>query len=909
MLVKRRRLSSEFYEQRHREKVLAHALERLSQESGISNIPEVAKGLQSFLRLEEERIRVADRLGATGEWTARARTFVIDVLIGSVLRHANSIVANKEGERLGRLSILALGGYGRNELSPFSDLDLLFLYSGRLSKQTGQVIERCLHLLWDAGLNVGQKSFAVEECISSARRDPHFQTALVTVRLVAGEVSLAERLQGRLERERLKNGTALIETVQRERDERYQKRTGVIYLQEPNVKESAGGLRDLHSALWAAYARYGCRTLAELRVQELIDNQQHDLATQSYNFLLRLRHHAHWITGRKTDHFALDLQETLAQKLGYVGSAHLQPSELLMRNYYRHARELHQFSDLLFARATERPDSGRRWFVRSKREELDEQFSIVDGKIILDPKGKLNAPFLFFQALAHAQTTGAIFSPALRDEIRRNLGLIDRAFRNTQKAAQAFLSILRQPGRVASALRLMHETEVLGRYLPEFGRISFLIQHDLYHHYTVDEHTLRTIEALDDLHNSNDPQRAPLRSALAEVEDVALLYLALLLHDLGKGRGRGHIPRGARIAEPICQRLHLDSESTKKIIQLVRQHVYMAHVSQRRDLGEHRLSAAFASEVGSLDLLNMLYVLTYADLNGVGPGVWSEWKGNLLHELYNLARGFLAGGNELEPSDQVALVKNQVIESLLGKVPVSVIERHFALLPSRYTRVATSEIVATHLALIAELDNKDLACSWREWGGGATELTICARDRRGLFAHLAGALAANGVEILSADVNTREDGIAIDTFILREAATRRAVDRRRWSGLQRSLTASVLGQHDIAALVERWRTRHAPRRKKSFIPVNHSELQIVCNNDIAEATTVVEVRAPDETGLAFKIANALTSFGLDIVCARIAGEKSDALDVFYVTDASGSKLTETRIMELENVLKRRLSAV
>ena len=896
---------------RHEEKVRVHADRRLVRARHLAG-PALARELRTFLKVEDERLRIADQLGSNGHLTARARSFTVDLLVGHVFsRVCETAPLGLNGKLEDGVAIVALGGYGRDELAPFSDLDLLFLYGGQPAKPLRAAIERCLYPLWDSGLNVGQKSYAVDECVPASRTDPHFQTALVTARLVAGNSELFAGLCRALERERAKNVNLLLETIKRERAESYQKHGAAICLQEPNTKESAGGLRDLHSVLWATYARYGHKTLPALHEHGLIDIDQYERVSQAYDFLLRVRQQAHWITGRKTDHLGLDLQPALARTFGYASSENLQASEQFMRRYYRHARDLHQFSEWLFGRAWVPKVSAKRWYAPPRRKRVDELFALEDGQLQLEGEATLftENPLLLFRALDLAQAANATLSQDLRDTMPRNLSGVDREFRHSSDVAQAFIALLSRGGRVGQTLRLMCEVGLLGRYLPEFERIRLLIQHDLYHHYTVDEHTLRAIEALDALHGSQDKGRALLRAALDEVKDVSLLYLALLLHDLGKGRGPGHIPRGANIAEHICVRLRLDEESKTTVVRLVKQHVLMAHLSQRRDLREPRLAADFAAQVGNLDVLNMLFLLTYADLNGVGPGVWSDWKGTLLDQLYTCTRPLLAErASELAVADHSAALKDQVIDSLINKCPVSEIQRHLALLPQRYLRAVTPETVRLHLQLVRQLNSEALACDWRQQGDFATELTICARDRHGLFADLAGALAANGIEILSADINTREDGIAIDSFILRSSATHKALDEHRLTSIERSLRSAMEGSADVAALVERWRTRHAPRHMRPAVTANNSKTpHVVCDNDVAEATTVVEIRVADEHGLAYKITRALAAFGLDIVCAKIATEKSDALDVFYVTNGDGSKLTDQQMPALEGALMEALA--
>ncbi|MEJ7711968.1 MAG: HD domain-containing protein [Pyrinomonadaceae bacterium] len=513
-----------------------------------------------------------------------------------------------------------------------------------------------------------------------------------------------------------------------------------------------------------------------------------------------------------------------------------------------------------------------------------------------------------------AQAADVPLSHGLKEAMSRSLRVIDRAFCSSMEASIEFLKILRRRGRVGRALRAMHEVGFLSRFLPEFGRISLLIQHDLYHHYTVDEHTLRAVDALDELDTSQDKQRQHFRDAFNEVEDPALLYFSVLLHDIGKGQGSGHVARGVDISARICERMQLSAEATAVVLLLVKYHTTMAQISQRRDLREAQVATEFASQMGSIDALNMLTLLTYGDLNGVGPGVWSDWKGLLLWELYERTRVVLAGGHDdlLASMDsdgrgKFAHLKEEVMNLLEGKIPLSEIERHFALLPERYARIVDAQVVANHLRLIEQLKADVLSTSWKQRGKSATELTVCTLDRHGLFADLAGTMAAQGVEILGAELNTREDGLALDVFVIRETATHHALPEYKWSQVEQALGAAIKGEMDVAATVERWRTKSAPRRSKPLPARAKRQPHVVGDNDVAQGATVFEVRAIDEPGFAYKIASALGALNLDIVCARVTTEKSDALDVFYVTDATGAKLPEATLRSVEIELTRRLS--
>jgi len=566
---------------------------------------------------------------------------------------------------------------------------------------------------------------------------------------------------------------------------------------------------------------------------------------------------------------------------------------------------------MLLARAAEvEMKPSRRWSRKLLRTPT-EPLSISDGRLQLEGEAELftGSPMLFFDAFAVAQAAGVPFSQPLREAMRQSLPAVDHNFRVSSEAAQAFLKLLGRRGRGGFALRLMHEVGFLVRFVPEFGRVSLLIQHDLYHHYTVDEHTIKAVEALDELHISQDKQRAHLRLIFDEIEDTSLLYLSLLLHDIGKGRGRGHIPRGAKIAQRVCKRLGLGEQQAAKVVLMVWQHVAMAQLAQRRDLNEPQVILEFVTQLGTLDALNLLLLLTYADLNAVAPGVWSEWKSTMLWELYRRSRALLAGG-EAPPdeSEKRARFKEQVANLLKDLLPASEVERHVALLPDRYVRVTRPQAAAMHLQLIKELMSDTFARRWERHGRESTELTVCTRDRHGLCGDIAGTLASHGIEILSAELNTREDGVALDVFMLREAATHHAIDVHRYPAIDRALRKAIAGESDIAALVERWRIKNAPRNRTA---INHGHQrnlpQVAGDNEASQASTLIEVRAIDEPGLVYKIASALASLGLDIVCAKIATEKSDALDVFYVTDGDGLKLSPMILQSVKLRLAELLS--
>ncbi len=899
--------------QSYREKVLAHASARLEYVTPETKAAEVAQTLRTFLKVEDHRLKMAHLKGAPGCEIAALRSFVIDVVVEHAFRHAApELGADGDGYRTrNRCALIAIGGYGRAELAPFSDIDLLFLYSGRHGNKMKPVLQHVLRLLWDARLTVGHSFRTVGDCVTAARIDPHFQTALVKPRLLAGNKALYNSLIEALEKDRRKRAGAFVATIRHERDMRYAKFGAAVLLQEPNIKESAGGLRDYQTALWSAYARLGVKSFDELRGRNLISEDEAKRITRAHDFLWRVRHSVHFLMRRKMEYLTLDIQANLARQLGYKPGVHLLASEKLMRDYYRQARELQTFGEKLLARSSDE-SNGAHWWRKRPAEIAVEPFLIRDGRLQFDgaPESFSKDPVAIFNAFALAQAARVPFNYRLREMVSRSFVSVSPKRCAAPETVDAFIKLLERRGRAGYALRLMHEAGFLARIIPEFSRISLLVQHDLYHHYTIDEHTLRAAEALDDLHTSADKNRSHLRAVFAEIEDPAALYLSILLHDIGKGR-RGHIARGVKIAERICRRLGLTEARAGKIVLLVQHHVTMAHLAQRRDLNEPRVIADFADRIGTLDALNMLLLLTYADLNAVGPGVWTEWKATLLWDLYRRTRRLLTGQDPPDDeAEKLAHFKEEIAKALAPPLPFSEIERHLALLPDRYIRISTPETAAVHLRLIEELKSATIACRWLRHGAALTELTICARDRHGLVADLAGTLSAHGIEILSAEVNTREDGIAIDLFMLRQASTRQAIDIHRYAAIEQALRRAVAGELDVAALVDRWRIRNAPRRRAPAMPARRRALpRVICDNEASQTSTLVEIHALDEIGLVHKIASAIARLGLDIVCARIATERSDALDVFYVTSNDGAKLSEAAMSEVKNALIQQLSVV
>ena len=884
------------------EKIRDHADRRLA------DVPpataERVESFKRFLKLENERLRMRHRFGLGGREIAQGRSYLADVVVSRACQMAAADLGPELKEDLSGCAVVALGGYGRRELAPHSDVDLLFLHPDRLSPAVRAFVEKALLLLWDIGLSVGHSFRSVAECITMAKDDLPSRTALSEARLVAGNGSLYQRLFAELESAvygSRRATQAFLEAMRAELDERLARFGGAVCIQEPNVKESAGGLRDLQTATWVGHARWGCRGLDALVVDGHVTTSEHSAARRAYDFLARVRNEAHFATGRRTDLLSLDLQPTLAAGLGYVAKRGLAASELFMRDYYRRAQELRRFCESVLLRAGAIAPSRSRLLSRARAVGPKGRYEIRDLRLVSRAKvGDFHgSPLRILEVFDVAQQHGVRVGEELKAAIQDNLRLVDRRFRASREASRVFLEILRRSGRVAPALRQMHETGVLGRYLPEFERVTFIVQHDFYHKYTVDEHTLKAIEALDHVAGEKHADLLPFTRVMREVQDPARLTLGVLLHDIGKGRGGEHVPKGARLAESVVARLGLDEDAAGDVLFLIQKHLVMSQVSQRRDLSDETLIAGFAETVGTLDRLNMLLLLTYADTNAVGPGIWNDWKGALLWELYTKARAHLSGERP-QPwdVDRRARLEEKVVAGLLPEFLRSDVERHLALLPDRYLRAATPEAIARHFRLVHDLGRRPLVADWRLSGDGRhTVLTVCTRDAQGLLARLAGTLTGHGLNILNVDVFTRGDGVVLDTFRVSEAGGFLPVREERWPAIEHDLAAAVEGRHDVEAAVGRWTTR-MPRRKRRApsAPIVRFE------EGAAAGGTVIEVRADDEPGLVHRIAATLAAEGLSISVARIATEKSHALDVFYVTAAGGGALTPDEMPRVEAAL-------
>jgi [protein-PII] uridylyltransferase len=879
---------------------------RTASTTDAENLPP-SHALRRFLKLETERLRMRQGLGLGGSEVAAVRSDLVDHVVRRVCGETAEAAGRDAQRELSACSVVALGGYGRRELSPCSDVDLLFLHGGSPTKPLKDFVERVLITLWDAGLSVGHSFRSANECVSEARADLHSRTALSEARLVVGSDGLFQALERRLE-SALRGSRAARDAFRaqmlREWSERMERFAEAVCVLEPQVKEGPGGLRDLHAVLWVAHVRYGIRGFAALSASGLIEAGDVKAVRAAYDFLLRVRNEAHFTTGRKADLLTLDLHGELAPRLGYRARGGLLATELLMRDYYRRASRLHEVCRSFVESELEpRP---RRRLLAALRLHRPGREEARPGALQLRAGASLRSGHAVLEVFERAQA-GVPLSRELKTALRQKAALVGGSVRRSREAGETLLRLASHRGRVAQAFRALHETSVLQRLVPEWARITFLVQHDFFHKYTVDEHTLRAVDALDELAGGRDPQEARLARLLDEIADVRPLYLGMLLHDIAKGRGGGHVAKGVVVARRALARLGIGGELAETVVFLVGAHLDMSQTSQHRDLNEPALITAFARRVGTLERLNLLMLLTYADHRAVGPGIWNEWKASLLWELYSLTRHQLEAHGDARPGPE-ALARERAAAALRAEFPGDEVERHLALLPERYLRATSPERTVSHFRLLRARGEREAAFGWTDLGEGhGCELTVTALDRTGLFARVAGTLSVQGIDILSADLFAREDGVVLDTLRVAEVPGQRPLRPERKARVEAALVEAVAGRVDVAEAFERWRAVSARRARKPGGRAARGP-SVRFDQEASALATVVEVKAQDQPGLAYTLAHALAELGLDISFARIATAKALALDVFYVRDAQGRKLTPDSLAGVEQALLDALGA-
>ena len=864
--------------------------------------------LREHLTAGVQSLRARHQEGASGEEFVRAYAAFMRQFLGELWVLAESD-ARGEGCEPQPVVLMALGGFGRGELHPSSDIDIMITYDGPMGPCVQMIAQGLLYTLWDLGLQVGHSCRSLADCLAIARTDFPSRTSMLAASWIAGDRALFRTFRRTL-RDNLyrKDFADFLATTLGERDQRYRRYGSSPYLREPNVKESAGGLRDLHTAMWLASTKFGTRTLRELEDKGLVTPRERQSCDEALTFLWRVRNELHFLAGHKNDVLSRPLQAEIARNFGYAADGQVPGVGRFMREYYLHARTMHRVSSRLIARCQETLSRRRPVRRRLRQRGIEEGFVFYDGKVrlaVAQEKVFAKDPIRLMKVFWHAHQLGYELSVEVERAIEESLHLVDDAFRASPEARDFFFSILRNWGRVTPTLRLMHDLGFLGAYLPEFDGLTCLVQFDAYHRYTADQHSLLAVENLEGLAPGQSAESEEMTQLLVELPRPEILILGVLLHDIGKGRGEGHVEKGTQMIRGVVERLQLSPADARALTFLAAEHLLLSHVAQRRDLDDPKTVDSLAEQVGDPEWLTMLHLLTWADTKAVGPGVMTPWRAAILRELYLKTHARLTGEPRPEVP-RVSLVADRVFAEAQGEIDREAVLLHLKELSERYRTTTSPQRITAHIRLIEQLREGEVVATelFHHPDLGCSDLVVVTRDIHGLFALLTGGLAAHGVNILSAQIYTRDDGIAIDTFQVNDPLGEVIQDEARWLRVTGDLRGILTGHLTVEELVSR--RGRVPVGEGGVVPV-----KVSIENQLSDTHTVIEIKTQDRLGLLYAITRCLANAGLNISAAKITTDNARVYDAFYVTDREGRKITapaqiETVCRSLEEALQGRL---
>jgi [protein-PII] uridylyltransferase len=889
---------------RHLEQVLTHAAKRLAA-TGAIRPTEVLPLYKKFLKVEEHRLRLKHHAGGGGREICAGRSELVDVLLQYVFGAAAATAAPEDGTARVPLALVALGGYGRGELNPFSDIDVMLLHKGtkEISPHLEKMVEQVLYLLWDSGFKVGHSTRSIKEAIAEANRDMRTKTAMLESRFLAGDAELSREFRRQF-RSKCVRGyeREYVEMRMQDQAARHKKFGDSVYLQEPNLKNGCGGLRDYQNLLWMTYFKEGSLSTNQLVGKDWLSESDQRRIETAYDFLLRLRTALHYATERATDILHINFQEQIAKRLDYSSMNGQLGSEALMRDYYEHTRNIFRVTE----RITEQFVSGH---VTSKTRSLFSflpllrarktpvgDFFFVRNKQLHPARRDLfrNDAEQMMRAFQVAQERNLDLSPELEDLLSRSLGQVTRTYQYARGPRAIFKTILSQKGRVGRILRRMHRVDVLGRYIPEFGELTCLVQHEFLHRYTADEHTLVCIDKLDALANTNDPKLIAYRKIFEQLEDPFVLYLALLLHDSGKAVGaRPHSEASALFAQRVAARLQLSSEQRKSLILVVDHHLTLSQIAQQRNLDDPATVTDFAHIVKHQKNLNALMLLTLADGQGTSAEAWSDWKESLVWELFHETSRCLA--DQKSYYEQTKVERESLQASVTAKLSADFageIEAHFDFMPDNYFRGSDVPDIVEHLQLFRSFfqnvsSEGDFplapAIKWKALPEqGHSVVTFCTWKRERLLAKVAGSFSVVPLNILSADIFLRGDNVMLGVFRVCETKARPVTHQRDFALVEQTLRRALEDESfDFLPLIEK-----AKRQSHRLASGIEFPTRIVIDNNTHPVYALIEIQAPDRLGLLYDVLTCLDRENLLVPLSRINTQAGAAIDTLYVVDRS-----------------------
>ncbi len=817
----------------------------------------------------------------------RQHSDMVDGLVRKAFQKAQSQVSAQS------ICLVAVGGYGRGELAPYSDVDLLLLYSLSQKEALPPLVEKILYPLWDLGLDVSCSSRSINECIKLAQSDLHVKTSLMDARYLDGEYEFFRKLYS------LFTKKILHRKVQRFADGlakdlylRNQKYQDPNYALEPNIKEGEGGLRDFQIGRWIIRAKYKTD-----RWDSILFPDHSRMLEKSLQFLWSVRNQLHFLAGRRQDDLTFEMQEKIAPKLGFPDGT--DGIEEMMRQYHLSTQGISNFVRDILERAFYEPSSWKKIYSFLQRKKIDDNFGIAYGELhLLDPVTFRRDPPQLMTLFAYCQSHQVKMDFRMEEAVIEALPFVDDCFRDSEEVNQTFLSILRNGQRVDHLLRKMHELGFLSRYIPEFSAVEGRVHYDLYHVHPVDIHSILAVEELRKLREGYYQKDYPLLTKLIqEVENQGVLFLAALLHDIGKGVDGDHSFVGSEMAKRIGVRMGLSSEDRELLGALVSYHLLMVETAFRRDLHDEHVILRFASEVKNLNPLKMLYLITFADIKAVGPEAWTSWKDTLLMELFLKTSHFF----EKDVMTGPFLKGEEMAKKLRESLSPEMVSEYVEHLPDRYLSCYSLEEITHHIGMARSVQEKLLLVEWKAEKEIQAKVTVCTKDRYGLFSKIAGSMFLNRLNILEAQIHTWENGIALDTFWVQDVT--KDIERRL-EEFKKNLEEILSEKVSLRDLLSKRRESNGIKQK--VVPRVPGEVRI--NNQDSGFYTIVEVFGEDRLGILYELTQALTDHGCDIHFARISTLGNRIVDVFYVQDTLGEKIEgKQKIDHLKQVLLRCLT--
>jgi [protein-PII] uridylyltransferase len=891
---------------------------------------------KAFVAAEGERIHQRHREGENGLKVAQARALMVDRLLQQLFTAALDSWRAQHGEPPTPVCLIALGGYGRSELSPLSDIDVMFLYPGTATKGQFKAFQEALsnavlYPLWDLRLKIGHSTRTMNDVFTESARDIRTKTSLLEARFLAGTESLYENFAEAYRKHYLtENPKGYIAARLGDQASRRAQHGDSVFMQEPDIKNGVGGLRDYQNTLWMARVRLGISRMDELVDQHYLSAAELRSFSRAYLFLLRVRNELHYMSKHATDVLSLDIQPRLAANLGYDQPSLLERVEAFMQDYYRHAQAIYRLSKIIEQRLALTIAAGP-GFVGSLKNLLlarrSERTKTLDGFVLRGRQLAAESPEVFkddpvrlIRVFRHCQQLDCTPDVDLAALIRSSLKLINRKVINSADANLSFRTMLEEAGKVHTPLALMHELGVLGRFVPEFKPLTCLVQHEFYHRYTADIHTLSTIRELDAIFTASDPTLAKYRAELHKTASPTLLYLILLLHDIGKGQGiQGHADTGVTLAAPVLARLQVDPATCVTINFIIKNHLLMARFWQKHDLDDPQTAAAFSELVPEPDLLRYLYAHTFCDARGTSASLWNGYKNTLHSHLFDSTLERLTLGDKVETRLRALkeMTRQNLITQTIPGISPDEINAHFNLLPERYFVQTDASEITLHIQMVNRLLHSisaaDSLGSLRpviEWkddlNRSYTTVHVVTWDRAGLFYKLAGAFSVAGLNILSARITTRSDHIAIDTFHVVEPSRGVVQNQGAMETFARTVEEALLGHKDLLPDI----TAQAQKLASSRYLTQSSELPasfpptVEVYNELSLKRIIVEIQAHDQIGLLYRLVKAISDHGFDTTFARINTERSVAIDTFYIEPNKPEEEVETsRLLVLRDALR------